>query len=152
MAELEILAEQHYSEGFIMTTDMQKQEFNTSFSGLGNYDTQLLTRDIPATSLGAFSFQDFTMNYTLPTTDTLIQAQVNYQGIEDVWRVIGGLSNLIYIPSFSAATDTIITSLTQSGTAVTVTCRVTNPTAGTKSSPAFTLNAKLFLFTAPFDI
>lgn len=130
--------------------NIENINFASSLSGLGNYKVQPASIVVPVTSIGAFSFTDFTTSVNIERSDSVGQVQIKYTGIETQTRMLTADRHILYIPNFAGATDTIQVFYSTSGATTTLIARVGNPTAGAKNCPAFTLDATFFLFVAPF--
>lgn len=136
--------------------DISNIIFSSSLSGLGNYIVKDASRTVGAiTPLAPFSSQDFTLTVPLDREDAIAQIQSRFTDFsssgDDVWRVMSGKQNIIYVPDFATATQAYLTFYSFSGTTLTITIRVSNPTFFNQNTQSFTFNARIFLFVAPFS-
>lgn len=137
--------------------DIENTIFASYLSGLGNYTTKDVTKDIPVINfLSPFSSQDFTQTLALDRDDNISETQTRHTNFQspslgsDVWRTLSGY-HIVYYPSFSGATFSVITFARVSGSTMTFVVRVSNPTDVNRVTPSFTFTARVFLFVAPFE-
>lgn len=130
--------------------DIDDLVFLSSFAGIGNFKNVEVSQSIPAVSIGAFGSNTTVISVPMDKSDVLTQVQFRLVGIESVWRVVTERM-IVYTPSFSSATETFTILSDFSGSTLSLRVRVGNPTGSTKNSSAFTFNANVTFFTAPFD-
>lgn len=135
--------------------DIASTIFSSSLSGLGNYIVKDGSINVSAiTPLSALSFQDFTLPIEIDRGDAIAQIQSRFTNFssdgDDEWRVMSGKQNIIYHPNFSSATQTYLAFYSFSGSRLTITVRVGNPTVSNQNTQSFTFTARVFLFVAPF--
>ncbi len=140
-----------------MTLKQSQVQFASQLSGLGNYTVKDLTLSVPSVpSLVSPGFQDFTVSTDLDRADTIAQVQSRFTNFsaagDDVWRVMSGKQNIIYIPSFAAASHSFITFYSFTGSTLTITVRVSSSTGGGGiTTQSVNFEARVFLFVAPFS-
>ncbi len=129
--------------------DIDDIVFSSSLSGLGNYSSADGSLSIAGRSLGAFASFTETLTIPMEREDAISQIQTKYTGLETIWRLLSG-RHIIYKPSFGAASYTVRAYPSFSGTSLSINVEVRNATGAGISTPSFTLDCRVSLYTAPF--
>ena len=137
-------------QGFTTMINITNLIFSSTLSGLGSYAVKEASLDCPATALSGFGSKTFSTTVDIERSDVLVMLQYRVTGIETVWRQQASDYFLIYIPSFLSAEETIFVEYDISGTTLTLSSTVADTTGSSNTSPAYSVDARISLFTVPF--
>jgi hypothetical protein len=127
-----------------MTLKTDSLQFAGSLGGFANNESTSFFFNIDAHTLGAGQADLWSTTWTLNNTTDISSLQINYAGLETVWRYLSGALTL-HMGTYDVETVAYY----QSGQLVIQTYTI-NQTGGSVSVPAFFLNVRAFLFNAPF--
>lgn len=131
-----------------MTRKLSNTLYDSSLAGLANYNSVSFNFTVNAHSLPTGNVTSWTSSWPLNNANAISGVQLNYAGLETVWRPISGALTL-NIP-YTGPQYQLETIIYYSGGAIVVKTFVINETAGTVSIPQFFVNVRVFLYNAPF--
>lgn len=131
-----------------MTHRYSQLQFDSSLAGLGNYLSTSFNFVVNSHSLPAGNASSWSSSWPLNNSNAISGVQVNYTGLETVWRPVSG-SMAINIPYVTPQYQILAITFYQGGS-FNITIYISNQTGGTITVPAFAVSVRLFLFNAPF--
>ncbi len=128
-----------------------KSAASSRLLGFKNDPSQPLTGSvaISSTSVAAGTFTKHSFQITLPRTNAVSSWQAQLTGLESEWRDVTG-SFQANKPDSGTITNSIMVEGYYSGATFYIDVYFINQTGGAITRPAFTVNARLFTFVAPF--
>jgi hypothetical protein len=129
-----------------MTLKVSQLQFAGSLGGLANYDTASFHFTVNAQTLAVGNVSEWTTVWAMDNTNSISGVQINYAGLETVWRYCGGA----VVVNFDSGNYQLETLTYYLGNLFHVETYVINQTGGSLSIPQFDVNVRLFLYNAPF--
>ena len=123
-------------------------KFDSALAGLANYDAQSFNYTVTAHNLAAGGVSSWSTTWPLNNTDDITAIQVNFAGLETVWRPVSG-DLLLNIPYVATQYQLQVIPYYLSGNLHVITY-VINQTGGLLAVPQFFVNVRAFLYNAPF--
>lgn len=139
----------HFTQGFTMTLNTKNTIMSSFRPGLGNKATRTGSLSVPAQSYGGATFQNraFSTEIEIGRTNEIVEVQIQVPGIDSTWRLADGLM-IYYRPNFNSASYSVIINMSYTGSKLKIEANISQINAST--TPAFTINARIYLYTAPF--
>lgn len=131
-----------------MTRKFSGIQFDSALAGLANYNTVSFFFTINAHTAPVGGATAWTSSWPLDNTNAISGIQLNYAGLETVWRPVSG-DLLLNIP-YTGTQYQLETIIYYSGGNLNVNTYVINETASPLSIPQFFVNVRAFLYNAPF--
>lgn len=132
-----------------MTVNLSKLIYVSTCSGFKNYSNVSFSGSIAGQSLAAGHVASMSCHTPLNNTNAVSQVQVQFSGVETVWRpVYGGLA--INYPNNTSPSYQIEVVTYFSGGNIYLDAYVSNQTGTSVTIPSITFNVRAFLFNAPF--
>jgi len=129
-----------------MTLKTGNLQFADSLGGLANYENDAFNFAVNGHNLSAGGVSLWTTTWPINNSNTVSSIQLNYSGLETVWRYTSGALNL----AFGGGTYNVETLTYYLAGNLHVETYVINQTGGTLAIPAFSVNVHVSLFNAPF--
>jgi hypothetical protein len=131
-----------------MSRRFSQLQFDNSLAGLGNYLSTTFNFAVTSHSLPVGNASSWSSTWPLNNTNAISGVQINYAGLETVWRPVSG-SMAINVPYVTPQYQ-ILAITYYAGGNFQISIYISNQTGGTITVPAFSVNVRLFLFNAPF--
>lgn len=131
-----------------MTRKLSKTLYDSALAGLANYNSTSFNFTITSHSLPTANVTAWNSQWPLNNANAISAVQINYSGVETVWRPIAGASaiNVPYVGTqYQLETITYY-----SGGNFKISTYVINETGGTITIPLIIVNVRIFLYNAPF--
>lgn len=129
-----------------MSRSLSGLQFDSTLAGLQNYQNDRFNFSVPAHTLAAGNVNRYTTTYPINNTNAISSLQINYAGLETVWRYTSG-ALVLYFGGGSYQVETLTYYL---GNTLRVETYTINQTGGAVNVPAFFVNVHVSLFNAPF--
>ena len=135
--------------GFTMTLRTLGTIMSSFKPGLGNKSAATGTLSVPAQSFsGDFQSRSFSTTVNVGRTTEIGEVQLRVNGIDSKWRLSSGGTLIYYRPNFDTATYSVFVHTSFEGSNLRINATIGTITA--RSTPAFTVETRAFLYTAPF--
>lgn len=129
-----------------MSLNFLSTEFDSSFGGLGNNQTQSFAVTVPSQALAANAGVIYTAQLTLTRTTSISDVQVRYTGRDSLWYWVDGFQSW----TDPSAAFFISTRVFIAGGVLNVKNFITDNTGFAQTLPAFVIDCRGFLYDAPF--
>jgi hypothetical protein len=124
--------------------NLSKILFHSGLSGLANTDSVSTSFIIPTQVIATGTYVVYGTSVGLIRQDDIGQIQVNYQGVENVWRPICGMETTDF------TTYELETLTYYNNGQMYITTYAVNETGGNVTLPNIQVNVRVFLYLAPF--
>lgn len=129
---------------------MQKLAATTRAAGLKNVlPKSTASTAFPGATLAPGTYTQVRQTISIPRSSAVTTARTKFTGLESFWRQIQGYFQVDY-PNVATATYSIQTQGYYSGSNFIIDTYMINQTGDNVTIPAFTIDAEVFTFVAPF--